>query len=322
MVAALPIATLQTSSELFALLRKVDPSSFRDESEPEARAELARIVAAVESLSNASHAAANDGKRAADLDQRLSQLAAALDRAQHRESESPKSFWTAFVKEVHPHYEALAAWLRRESLPAKSLRPTNYSRSLFHVASGVVAFVVLLVAPSRGWVIGASSLLCATAWFLEIWRRFSPAMNDKLVAFFGKVAHPHERYKVNSSTWYLTALVLLSCFSAPAVSAIAVMVLGVADPAAALVGRRFGKTRLRAGRSLEGALTFLVVGTALAFAIASALIPGGLWLHVAVAGTAGIIGAIVEVLSTKVDDNLTIPLAVAASVTATLALFA
>ena len=48
--AALPVATLEVSSELHALLRKIDPASFRDEIEAEARAQLASIVARVHSL--------------------------------------------------------------------------------------------------------------------------------------------------------------------------------------------------------------------------------------------------------------------------------
>jgi dolichol kinase len=140
------------------------------------------------------------------------------------------------------------------------------------------------------------------------------------MALFGKLAHVHERYRVNSATWYATALMLLSLWSSSAVSAIAVVVLGVGDPVAAMVGRRFGRTRLRAGRSLEGSLGFVGSAFVVAWVVAVLLLPGSLSAHLLIALVAAISGAVAEIFSTRLDDNLTIPLSVAASVTALQAL--
>lgn len=98
-------------------------------------------------------------------------------------------------------------------------------------------------------------------------------------------------------------------------------VLGVADPVAALVGRRWGRHRLRAGRSLEGTVAFAVSG-ALVAALAL-LAAGGLsGMEVALfALLAGVVGAIAELVTTRLDDNLTIPVAVGAALTAAAALF-
>lgn len=317
--AALPTATLETSSDLHSLLRKIDPSSFREEIEAEARAQLSRIMARVHSLC-ADLASETAGGASDVLRQRLTQLRAALERAQQIETASVRAFWAAFQREVHPAYESLAAWLRSSSLPAPSLRPTNYARNVFHVGSALLALFVLVIAPWPAFPLVVAGGLCATAWSLEIARRVSPRANDRLMRFFGAVAHAHERHRVNSSTWYLTALMLLSLLVAPAVSAVAVAVLGFGDPAAALIGRRFGRIRLRAGRSLEGSIGFVAVGALVAFVTASALLPGTVASHLIVAVVAGITGAVVEMFSTSLDDNLTIPLAVAASVRAAIAL--
>lgn len=317
--AALPIATLETSSDLYSLLRKIDPSSFHEELEADARAQLSRIVARVRSL--CADLASDTAEGASEaLRQRLTQLMAALERAQQTETASVRAFWAAFQREVHPAYESLAAWLCSSALPAPSFRPTNYARNLFHVGSALLALVVLVVAPSPVWPMVLAGGLCGTAWSLEIMRRTNPQANDRLMRFFGPVAHVHERHRVNSSTWYLTALLLLSLLAKPAVSAIAVAVLGFGDPAAALIGRRFGRTRLRAGRSLEGSCGFVAAGSLVAFAVASLLLPGTVGVHLLIAAVAGFTGAVVELFSTKADDNLTIPLAVAASVSAALTL--
>lgn len=319
--AALPAATLEISSELHALLRKIDPASFRDEIEAEARAQLASIMARVHSLCEAP-APEVPGSGAEVLRQMLAQLRAAIERAQRVEVAPRRAYWAAFQREVHPAYEALASMLRSAALPAPSLRPTNYARNLFHVGSALVALLVIVLAPSQGYIIVAAALFFTPVWTLETIRRFSPRINERLMAFFGPVAHAHERYRVNSSTWYATALMLLAIFTRPEVAAIAVAVLGIGDPVAALVGRRFGRTRLRAGRSLEGTLGFVVAGSLTAFAVASSLLPDPLGVRLVAALVGGVAGAVAEVFSTHLDDNLTIPLAVGASVSAALALLA
>lgn len=318
-IAALPNATLEVSSELHALLRKIDPASFRDEVEAEARAQLASIVTRVQTLCATSESAA-PGSSGETLRQKLAQLRSALERAQQAEIAPARLWWAEFQREVHPAYESLAAWLRSSSMQAPSLRPTNYARNLFHAGSALVAMLVLVLAPSQGFIIMAAAGFFVSAWTMETSRRFSPAVNERLMRFFGRVAHAHERYRVNSATWYATALLLLSLWATPAVAALAVGVLGIGDPVAAMVGRRFGRTRLRAGRSLEGTLGFVAASFVVALAVAWALIPGTISVRLVVAAVAAVTGAVVEVFSTRVDDNLTIPLAVAGAVTGALAL--
>lgn len=315
----LPISLREVSSELHALLSKIDPASFRDELEEEAQAQLARIVSSVQALYARTETAA-PGSTTEALRQKLVELRTALERAQRREAESARAFWAELQREVHPAYESLADWLRSASMQAPSLRPTNYARNLFHVSAALLALLVLVLAPSQLFIIIAASGFCSTCWTLEICRRFRPDLNTRLMRMFGPIAHAHERYRVNSATWYATALVILALCTTPAVSAIAVVVLGVGDPIAALVGRRFGRIRLRAGRSLEGTLSFVVAGSLVAFAVAYAMIPGTLSLRLLLAGIAGVTGAVVEVFSIRLDDNLTIPLTVGMSVTAALAL--
>jgi dolichol kinase len=316
--ASLSLATLEASSDLHALLRRIDPATFREDIEADARAQLARIVDRVRTLCESSKKDSSSTNVA--LQSKLSQLEAALVRAQQHESESARAFWATFQREVHPAYEALAAWLRSCALPAPSLRPTNYSRNLFHVSSALTALLVIAMAPSQAYIIAAAAAICLPAWTLEWARRRSPKLNERLMAFFGKVAHVHERHRVNSSTWYGTALLILALTTQPAVSAIAVMVLGVGDPVAAIVGRRFGRTRLRAGRSLQGSLGFFAAAAAVSFVVALLLLPASIPVQVGVAVVAALTGAVVEIFSTHIDDNLTIPLAVALTVSVTLAL--
>jgi dolichol kinase len=203
-------------------------------------------------------------------------------------------------------------------LVAPPIRATNYTRSVFHVCSALFALVMLRWLPGRAWVIGVSAAFALAGWTMEIARRRSPAVNERLMAVFAPVAHPHERHGINSSTWYVTALLLLGLFAPLRATEIGVVVLGIADPAAGLIGRRFGKTRLRANRSLEGTLGFVVVGAvaAAAWLHLGAAAPGPLALPalVTLAVVGGVVGALTELMSTRLDDNFTIPVAVTAAV--------
>ncbi len=199
-------------------------------------------------------------------------------------------------------------------LAARPIRATNYTRSLFHVGSALVALAMIHYLPTQGWMIAVSGAFAAAGWLMELARRRSTVVNERLMAVFAPVAHPHERHGVNSSTWYCTALLLLALFAPRRASEIGVVVLGIADPAAGLIGRRFGRTRIRANRSLEGSLGFVVVGA----------IAAGAWLtfvHAVplptlgvLAGVAALAGALTEIGSTRLDDNFTIPVVVSAAV--------
>lgn len=203
------------------------------------------------------------------------------------------------------------------SVLAPVARPANYTRSLFHIASGAFSLGLLRLMPSRGSLIAAAAAFATLAWTLEIARRRSPAVNDRLMRILSPIAHPRERHHVNSSTWYGTALLILALFFPLRAAEIGVVVLGLADPAAGFIGRRFGRTRLRAGRSLEGTLTFVVAGTigALASLAAFHALPWSSRLILALAGA--VAGAVAELVSTRFDDNFTIPLTTAIAVAAT-----
>jgi dolichol kinase len=203
-------------------------------------------------------------------------------------------------------------------LPAAGpvVRPTNVARSLFHVTSGVVALAALRFLPSRTWLVAASGTFAGAGWFMEAMRRRSVAFNGVVMRVFAPVAHPHERHRVNSSTWYCTALFAIAIAAPVRAAEIGVIVLALADPAAGIVGRRFGRTRIVAGRSLEGSLAFLIVGALAAFAWLSAVHGLARPAAIVVAAAAAVAGTLAEVVSTRLDDNLTIPIASAAAAAA------
>lgn len=214
---------------------------------------------------------------------------------------------------VQPSYEAIVRSLAEERVSVPSLRPTNYARNVLHLASAATGIVALELVPSWPWATGIALAFALSGWTLEITRTRSEAVNRFCMSLFGRTAHPHEAHRVNSATWYATALVILSLTQALVPCLVALCVLGVGDPAAAIIGRRFGRHELVHGRTLEGTLAFVLAGGAAALGYLALLHPSTPVLVAPVASFAGaLVGAIAELTSRRIDDNLSIPLAACA----------
>lgn len=223
--------------------------------------------------------------------------------------------WLAFKQRLQPAYLELAKRLKAASIHVPSLRPTNYARNVFHITSALCVAALLMVLNNPPLALGIAVTFAIAAWTTEISRRVSPRINGMVMKVFNPVAHPHEVQRVNSATWYTTALVLLAATQSTLLCVAGVVVLGIGDPIAALVGRRFGRTKLLHGRSLEGTLAFAVsatVATFVAFMVFQASLGVGVALGLAAA--AAISGALAELFSLRVDDNFSIPLSAAAGV--------
>ena len=198
---------------------------------------------------------------------------------------------------------------------ASAARPTNIPRTAFHAGAAAVAITCVLVLPSRGWLIAIPGAFAVYAWSMETARRLSPRVNDSLMRLYARIAHPQERHRVNSVTWFGTALVILAvCGSRPAMLA-AAAILGAADPIAGIVGRRWGRHRFQNGRSLEGAIAFFVSGTvaaSIALGVVTAANPAAV---IGLAAACALGGAVTELVSSRLDDNLMIPLVTGAIAT-------
>src|SRR5687767_3791976 len=105
--------------ELHQVLSEIDPVRWRDGA---AAALRARLVTLQQRLRQRERLAALAG----ELKHQLPGPDATADA---------RSRWLAFKKSVLPAYESIAASLRAEKIHVPSLRPTNWARSVFHVAA-------------------------------------------------------------------------------------------------------------------------------------------------------------------------------------------
>ena len=313
---ALCLEGQRVAEELYALLTTLDPLVWRQDLEAAARRRLERLSAHVRTILESVELPEGD-RRLAQLRERLSAVGRVADDHIARFSRSARQRrkdWRLLTQRLQAAHLGVADSLKLQDIHVPALRPTNHGRKVFHVAMGVVSLLCAQHLLERTGMIAVMVALTGWAWSMEYLRRDRPHLNQKLMSFFGPMAHPHEWYRVNSATWFSTALLVLACFAPLMAASTALVVLAFGDPAAAVIGRRFGRVKLYHGRTLEGCCAFVAAGTAataLMFAIYYPQVAP--WAALTIAGTASVAGAVVELFSQKIDDNLSVPLAAAAA---------
>ncbi len=315
MEAALLDEGRQLAEEVYELIRTLDPAIWRRDLEDAARERLAsvqrRAAALRERLEQLDPGTADQA--AERFREAVLALVELVDSGMARANAAGMAEWRQLFTHLQPRYAALAARLRAAHVELPHLRPTNLRRTLLHLFSGLVVLVCMqyVLSPSASVLVATAFAICG--WTMEIARWRSPEANDRIMSVWAPVAHGHEWHRVNSATWYCTALVILGVSAPPVIVTMAALVLAVSDPFAALVGRRFGRRKLVGNRTVAGTVAFAlsgaVVGAGVVYAFGPALSGAGL---AAVALAGGAAGAVAELFSQRLDDNLTIPLAVAA----------
>lgn len=175
-------------------------------------------------------------------------------------------------------------------------------RRVLHAVNGIVTVLVLeLLLPGRREALVVLGLLLAGLLVMDLVRLRDPRANVLFFRWFRVLASPREERRIASSTWYTLGVFLAVLLFPRSAVVPGILVLALADPAASIVGRLFGRTPLGKG-SVEGSAVFAAVACLV------------LWPFVG-AGPAVLVAlgvAAVEILPLRLDDNLTVPLATAA----------
>lgn len=199
----------------------------------------------------------------------------------------------------------LVALLLRLVLWVQLKRPLEpfLFRKLLHVVIGVMTLVMTVLFHSRGWAMVPPALFAALL--------ASPRHRSYMgLAYDADEARGLWMFPLGVCLAYLF---FWDVANRGAVLA-GISALSFADPAAALVGTRWGQrryTRLAHGRTVEGSLAFLLVA-GVAAAVVAAACPGGPAPMRAAVGC-GVVGAIAEAMAPGGVDNVTIPILVSAA---------
>jgi dolichol kinase len=186
--------------------------------------------------------------------------------------------------------------------------PTEFSKEILrktiHLSSLWIPIVYFF--SSRAFMVTVLIAACLAVVALDLCRLTMPSCRQLISGMFDKIMRLHEREgKLSGASFMLIGALATVLLFPKEVAITALAVLMVSDTCASLVGMCFGKKQ--GSKTWQGSAAFIVSGW-----IVVALCGVLLELNV-IAGTIAVIGgAVVEALSGKlrIDDNVTIPLAV------------
>lgn len=185
---------------------------------------------------------------------------------------------------------------------------SHLPRKIFHLAAASIIPTVYYL-QVFSWRTSAILVVLATIiWAgMDYYRMYNPRFNQFALGVLGPLLKAKERSQITASSHLLIASSAVILLLERRIACTALFFIALGDPAAAVVGKRFGSHRLSNGKSLEGAAAMFLVCLAAGFGLTGSI-------PVASAGAAG--AALAELLLTRVDDNLSVPLASGAVMTA------
>lgn len=192
----------------------------------------------------------------------------------------------------------LALYQRRRTLSAE------LSRKLFHVGGGLTTLSFPWIFPGA-WPVLLLALITILA-LLAL--KYIRALQGNL----GVVLYRVERTSLGE-LYFPLSVCLLFVFTAThaLLFLIPVLILTLADPAAAVIGERYGRLRytlVKGNKSVEGSATFLLVAFACVLVPLLVLAHTALGQAVLIATLVGLQATLVEAVAWEGLDNLFIPL--------------
>ena len=190
-------------------------------------------------------------------------------------------------------------------------RPLKWGRIALHLGGGLLAAALITEsAMPMSWQ-GFTFSFAGVLLVLDFLRFSVPKFNLGLVKRLEWFAQEHEANRLTSATWFWLAMSVVALAGDRSAYLATLVTLSVGDPAGSIVGRKVRSPTLVHGRT---------VGGTLAFFLAASLMVGVLFLRLPVDVStvrlslvvmgASALGALIELYTAKLDDNLTVGLGV------------
>lgn len=182
------------------------------------------------------------------------------------------------------------------------------SRKAFHISSALIPVAYAMGLP-RELVLWALAALIGVALVVEMARARSTRAKSMFTQAVGHMLREHEHAGLSGATWMVLSYGIAVLMFTQPVAVAAMWAVALGDASAALVGKRWGRTRPRwmKDKSLEGSAACAVAAAVGALAVAG-LPPGA-------SAVSGLAAAAAEAPGRPFDDNIRIVMAVGITVT-------
>jgi len=177
----------------------------------------------------------------------------------------------------------------------------EFYRKLIHLSSSSIPFMLWYFGKDsfQPWIIAIAIILP----ILDYGRRNNKFLYRIYSKLFTGFTRPIEQGILSGASWVMIGSAITIYIFNENSAIIGLLVLSIADSAAAIVGIKFGKTQLFS-KSLEGSTAFFITATIIVFSLSSAA--------AYVNFIAVIAATVVELFSTpRINDNLLIPMVLA-----------
>ena len=145
----------------------------------------------------------------------------------------------------------------------------------------------------------AVGILVLIALLIELLKAVLPPFRDLFYQVFTPVLRSNERKgAITGATYYLIGAFLPILIFPKILAIVCIFFMILGDMAAALIGKKWGRTKLFPQKSLEGSMACFLVCVLIAL----------VKFNPVVAIVGALAATVVEVLPIKLDDNLTMPL--------------
>ncbi|MDD0853408.1 SEC59/DGK1/VTE5 family protein [Halobacteriovorax sp. GB3] len=192
--------------------------------------------------------------------------------------------------------------------PKATRKDIHLPRRLFHLTMGVgsgTIYALFLTHNQAVYILGTCACLL---YIFEQVRLNYPEYSGTLSRVTKYFLRAEEQLKESASIPFVMGLLLTILTFPKSVSLVAIYTLAISDPLSAIIGIKFGRTRIVPHKSLEGSLAFFLSCFCIICFVYSPYLETKSWTLLFVAFAVSFSVSVFEMLPIKLDDNLTIPI--------------
>lgn len=197
--------------------------------------------------------------------------------------------------------------LGHEKLRA-SRNDLQLARRIFHIGGGLSISILYGGLLSHSQAIQILGLFACVFYLLEQIRINYPEHSKKFNPIGKFFMRAEEQLKETAMVPYLMGILLTLITFPKLITICAVLTLGLADPLSAIIGIKFGKKKIAGDKTAEGTTSFFIATFISCFFPIYLTTTNPFWNVMALSTLTSIMITSFDLLPTRIDDNLTIPL--------------